>query len=89
MTQICQVNTLLTLLHGALKALKEGGKQLDEARMERVFLFCLTWALGGLLDVKERPALDAELRAFGSNLPPRGDEGDTIFEYLVNDAGET
>jgi hypothetical protein len=61
---VCQVNTLLTLLNGHIKAAKEAGRgPLDEGRMERVFLFCACWALGGLLDVKGREALDGELRA--------------------------
>lgn len=87
--QVCQVNTLLTLLNGSLKSLKEAGKQLDEVKMERVFLFCCVWALGGLLDVKERPLLDHEMRSFASNMPQREEETDTIYEYLVDiEAGE-
>eukprot|EP00967_Tisochrysis_lutea_P146687 scaffold277393_cov23-Tisochrysis_lutea.AAC.1 len=50
--QVCQVNTLLTLLNGYLKGVSEAGQQLDAKRMEKVFLFCVTWALGGLLDIK-------------------------------------
>lgn len=46
------MNTLLTLLNGYLKGTSEAGLQLDAKRMERVFLFCTTWALGGLLDIK-------------------------------------
>lgn len=61
-SQVCQVNTLLTLLNGHLKAVKDSGKAVDEQKMERVFLFCLVWALGGLLDMKERPLFDHELR---------------------------
>jgi dynein heavy chain len=46
--------------------------QLNESRLERLFLYCLTWSLGGLLSDKERPALDAELRTFASaNMPPK------------------
>ncbi len=82
------MNTLLTLLNGHLKLLKDAGKALDDAKMERVFLFCLTWALGGLLDPKERVLFDHELRSFASNMPPRDEETDTIYEYLVAEAGE-
>jgi hypothetical protein len=28
--QVCQVNTLLTLLNGSLKALKDGGKSVSQ-----------------------------------------------------------
>jgi dynein heavy chain len=45
---------------------------LTESKLERVFLYCLIWSLGGLLDIKERLALDAELRSFaGPNMPPK------------------
>lgn len=44
---------------------------LSEQKLERLFLYCLTWSLGGLLDVKERPSFDAELRSIASNMPPR------------------
>ena len=37
--------------------------------------------------VQERNMFDHELRQFGANLPPRGEETDTIFEYLVSDEG--
>jgi dynein heavy chain len=46
-------------------------ESLSPARLERIFIYCAAWGLGGLLDVRERAALDAELRSFGSNMPPR------------------
>ena len=46
-------------------------ESLSPARLERIFLYCLAWGLGGLLDVRDRAALDAELRSFGANMPPR------------------
>lgn len=46
--------------------------QLPEAKLERLFLYCLCWSLGGLLGEKERPAFDAELRSIGgSSLPTK------------------
>lgn len=46
-------------------------EQLPEAKLERLFLYCLCWSLGGLLSERDRPGFDAELRAIGSNLPPK------------------
>jgi len=157
---VCQVNTLLTLLNGYLKSVAEAGQQMDPKRMERVFLFCVTWALGGLLDFKvilgcscvsvnartrvcththtpacnlthrrgfmlepghgsqvqvttcmtervhqctrtpshmlccallqDRPLLDAEIRNIDSTfMPPREDETDTVYEYVVSETGES
>lgn len=86
--QVCQVGTLLTLLHSSLKSCRDAGKQLTEQHVERIFLFCLTWSLGGLLDMKDRPLFDHELRSSASNMPRKEEETDTIFEYLVDDEGE-
>jgi dynein heavy chain len=45
--------------------------QPSEAKLERLFLYCLAWSLGGLLAEKERPGLDAELRSITANMPPK------------------
>eukprot|EP00798_Chlamydomonas_sp_ICE-L_P031303 gene31303-6451_t len=82
---VCSVNTLMTLLNGYIKSFKDVGKPLNADSMERVFLFCMTWSLGGLLEMKERPMFDQELRSFAMNMPPREEETDTIYEYLVNE----
>ena len=75
--QVCQVNTLLTLLTGILKPFsgEAGGAGAAPApalapdRYERIFLYCVAWSLGGLLDGKDRPALDAQLRSLSSQMP--------------------
>lgn len=41
----------------------------DPKVLERVFLFCLAWGVGGLLDKKDRAGLDAELRKLTDLLP--------------------
>ncbi|GFR42148.1 hypothetical protein Agub_g3000 [Astrephomene gubernaculifera] len=82
--QVSIVGTVMTLLNGYLRAIKEAGTPLNDTKYERVFLYCLTWSLGGLLEMKERPLFDQELRSYATNMPPKDDETDTIFEYLVN-----
>lgn len=75
---VCQVSTLLTLLSGVLTAAGGGGSggpgtgaalQLAPDHFERLFLFCLTWSLGGLLDGKDRGLFDAKLRTLTSQAP--------------------
>lgn len=73
---VCQVSTLLTLLEGCM--LKAGLASADATsapaalHMERIFLYCLSWSLGGLLHEKGRPAFDAELRAMSpAAMPPK------------------
>jgi hypothetical protein len=50
----CQVTTLLTLL-GAAISKKEAGMveppQLPPQHLERLFIYCAAWALGGLFDL--------------------------------------
>ncbi|KAK9841874.1 hypothetical protein WJX81_008571 [Elliptochloris bilobata] len=87
---VCQVGTLLTLLDGVLAKTGAAGTAPASdagaaAGMERVFLFCLAWSIGGLLDSKDRAAFDAELRTQTAALPKKADEGDTVFEYLVTE----
>ena len=48
----------------------EGPPTGDAKALERSFLYCLAWGLGGLLDKKDRAAVDAELRKLTDLLPP-------------------
>eukprot|EP00879_Flechtneria_rotunda_P026528 GHRR01028292.1.p1 GENE.GHRR01028292.1~~GHRR01028292.1.p1 ORF type:complete len:1302 (+),score=429.83 GHRR01028292.1:91-3906(+) len=83
----CTVGTLLTLLSATLQKYESTHEQLTETKLEHLFLYCLTWSLGGLLSEKERPAFDTELRSIaGANLPKRESENDTVFEYLVDES---
>ena len=74
---VCQVGTLLTLLDGTLGKTAGagtaggGGDAGAAVAMERVFLFCLVWSLGGLLDSKDRAAFDLELRTQTHLLPKK------------------
>ena len=82
---VCQVSTLLKLLDGVLIPAVEEGEILSEGHYERLFVYCLAWSLGGLLSEADRPAFDSMLREFSDNMPEPQNEGDTLFEYLVND----
>ena len=83
----CTLAAMRTLMDGCLP--DEGAAQLPAEKVKRIFVYCLTWSLGGLLDPKDRPAFDADVRSTGGEeLPPKGDGEDTVFEYTVNDAGE-
>lgn len=83
----CTLAAMRTLLDGCLGE-TEGAPQLDAMRVKRYFVYCLTWSLGGLLDEKDRPAFDADVRSLGGDeLPPKEDEDGTVFEYTVNSEG--
>lgn len=80
---VCQVSTLLTLLTGVLKPLTgegagsgSGGSAAAAAALaphhyECLFIYCLAWSLGGLLDARDRVAFDAQLRTLTSQAPKK------------------
>lgn len=68
---VCQVTTLMTLLNGCLLKSVTDNSTLPPVHYERIFVYCMAWGLGGLLDVKDRPALDAELRNMCDALPKK------------------
>ena len=68
---VCQVTTLMTLLNGCLLKSVTENSTLPPLHYERIFMYCMAWGLGGLLDVKDRPALDAELRTMSEALPKK------------------
>ena len=61
----------MTLLNGCLLKSVNSNETLDAAHYERVFLYCLAWGIGGLLDVKDRPSFDTELRTLSQAMPQK------------------
>lgn len=59
---VSQVGTLTTLLDGCIKTYTEKQGGLDGVKLERLFIYCLAWSLGGLLNEKDRHSFDAEVR---------------------------
>ena len=96
----CTLAAMRTLMDGCFKedGVDAGGggggaaaqPPLAPEKARKLFLYCLVWSLGGLLDPKDRPAFDHDVRALSSkaDLPPKGADDDTLFEFTVNEAGE-
>jgi dynein heavy chain len=76
------------------KGLTEGKGSIDisvdtEARMEKVFLYCLAWTVGGLLEADARTKFDTFLRTYDKSGRMPVTNGNTIYEYFVHsDTGE-
>jgi hypothetical protein len=70
-----QVSTLLTLLTGILKPITgdavASATILAADHYERIFIYCLAWSLGGLLDAKDRVLFDAQLRTLTTQAPKK------------------
>jgi dynein heavy chain len=54
--------------------------------LERIFVYCLCWSVGALLEAEDRMKFDMWLRKRDSskNIMPKVEEGETIYEYFVN-----
>ena len=53
--------------------------------LERIFIYCLCWSVGALLEAEDRMKFDTWLRKRDdSKIMPKVQEGETIYEYYVN-----
>ncbi|XP_041462810.1 dynein heavy chain 5, axonemal-like [Lytechinus variegatus] len=56
--------------------------------LERLYIFCLMWSLGALLELDDRKKMEAWLVERGGLLLPKTEPGQTIFEFVVRDDGQ-
>jgi dynein heavy chain, axonemal len=52
--------------------------------LEKIFLFCLTWSVGGLLETEDRSRMDAYLRALSKLMPPLASADSTVYDFSFN-----
>lgn len=77
----------MNLLEGLIPTKEKEGSAVKE-HLERLFVFCLMWSLGGLLELEDRDKLEAYIRAHDSNIDvPQTQPGETMFEYMVSPNG--
>jgi dynein heavy chain len=95
-TQVIKLSRVgtTTALSDLFKGLVEGKDNIDisqntDVRIERIFLYCLVWSVGGVLDVTGRHKIDEYIRNIDATFMPelKGEE-DTIYEYFVTHDGE-
>ena len=83
-TQACTLMEGLISLSG-----KEENQSLDKKYLEHLYIFCLMWSIGALLELDDRAKMEAFLREKTDlDLPPcEAGSGDTIFEFFVDKGG--
>ncbi|XP_071504103.1 dynein axonemal heavy chain 5-like [Diadema antillarum] len=84
MTEIGTFKACLGLLESMLNEHIEIG---GELHIERLFLFCLIWTFGGLLEGSDRKNFSDLLRTLTSSLPDY-DHDISVFDYYVDESGE-
>jgi dynein heavy chain len=80
------VNGAFKIFEELLSPMVEAKQFLEEAHMEKFFIFALCWSIGALLELEDRVKFNDKLVSIGANLPPLN--GDTCFEYFVDQQGE-
>ena len=77
----------MNLLEGLIPTKETGGLAGDH-HLERLFVFCLMWSLGALLELQDREKLENFIQAHDSHIDvPQTQQGETMFEYMVNTNG--
>lgn len=67
---------------------KQAGGLSSSHHLERLFVFCLMWSLGALLELEDRDKLESFIREHESGLDvPETQSGETMFEYMVDRTG--
>ena len=80
------IEGLCNLLDGLLSVadLASSSDQLA-IELEKLFIYALTWAIGGILEVDDRPKFTEYITNISTTaLPTMTEEGDTLYEYRVN-----
>ncbi|KAL2085437.1 hypothetical protein ACEWY4_018757 [Coilia grayii] len=81
------IKQALDLLQGLLPSPEE--KSTVQGHVSRLFVFAVMWSLGALLELDDRAVLETFLKGHSAALDlPRTQGDQTIFEFVVNEAGE-
>lgn len=86
--EVVRINQLLNLLTGLLDVHIKEQRQLEEESFEKIFIYSLTWALGGLFEQEDRNKFHSVLKDAGAPLPEivldgLKSEKETIFDYYI------
>lgn len=75
------------LLEGLIP-IREDKIVLTAAHLEKLFIFALLWSMGALMELDSRAKMEDFLKNHSSMLNyPRPGEGETMFEFVVDDRG--
>ena len=82
---IAMFQTTCTLIEALLEPSVVTDDYHEDAILERIFIWCLTWGVGAMHDLEERIVFDETLRGLTSMLPDVDPENpETVYEYFVD-----
>lgn len=77
-----KITNTLSLINGMLKVLTPGSK-LSDVDYEKVVVFAISWAVGGLYEAVERAQFHEYLQSKNCPLPLNKKENETVFDYYI------
>uniref|UniRef100_A0A2C9K4Z2 AAA+ ATPase domain-containing protein n=1 Tax=Biomphalaria glabrata TaxID=6526 RepID=A0A2C9K4Z2_BIOGL len=85
--QLSEVGMLHSCLALLSAMLADNIEVSGELHIERLYLFCLIWTFGGLLDISDRKPFSDLLTTLSTALPD-DDRDISVFDYYVDESGE-
>ena len=87
--KVANMASCCKLIEALLKPSVKANKILPADHIEKIFMNCLFWSVGGMLELPDRIQFDAHMRTLTTCLPPQGDDNDLTYEFYVDmDSGE-
>lgn len=85
---VLRINQLLNLITAIIKTFGEGAI-LDKATFEKVFVYCVAWAIGGLFETEEREKFHKFLEQRNAPLPQisaqrQSIDKETVYDYYID-----
>mmetsp|Transcript_44095 Transcript_44095/g.42772 ORF Transcript_44095/g.42772 Transcript_44095/m.42772 type:complete len:398 (+) Transcript_44095:1837-3030(+) len=86
---IVRINQLLNLLTAMFIQYYDKGEQLDKQTFEKFFVYCFTWAIGGLFENKEREMFHKYLESRNAPMPQISQQKmsvdkETVYDYYID-----
>ena len=80
--RVGRISSFSQLFQGLTEG-QDAATVLSTETLERIFVYCLCWSVGALLESEDRIKFDAWLRKCDASVMPKVEDGETIFEYFV------
>lgn len=92
--EVVRITQLLNLLQALLQQYISKGEIIEKPALEKMFIYCLTWALGGLFETEDREKFHKLLESRNAPLPVisaqrMSVDKETVFDYYVDEQTKT
>mmetsp|Transcript_8591 Transcript_8591/g.9745 ORF Transcript_8591/g.9745 Transcript_8591/m.9745 type:complete len:2884 (-) Transcript_8591:1352-10003(-) len=86
--EVIRTSNLINLFEAILKLFLDRGDKLSSLQMEKIFIYSVAWAIGGLFETEEREKFHKFLEGLGAPLPQISGQKmsvdkETVFDYYI------